>query len=155
MTRTGGLGWLVLLLLMPSFQAKQGSSPLRYHTWIVAVLEARVEHIRLVDVSPGGCAESHRVQKICLKILKVLEIELNRTDSTLHEGEIVEITNQYLDQKSPFAAGQTIRARVRLVLPEERYDPKDPRRQWWFYPRGESESILPPRLPFTDIRILQ
>jgi len=74
--------------------------------------------------------------------------------SPVHRGEVVEVTNPSLDRVPPFRVGNTIKVRLRLVLPEDRYDPKDPRKQWWFFPEGANEDILPPRYPFAGIRIL-
>lgn len=158
---------LAILMLISPLPSSHASSPLRYHTYMVAVIEAFVEDIRLVDISPMGPHESSRersprsgegmgkVQKISLKIVKVEKIELNRTGSLIHQGDSLEVTNQYLDQKPPFAPGETIRVRVRLVLPEERYDRQDPRKQWWFFPQSEPEGILPPRLPFTGMEVVR
>jgi hypothetical protein len=158
---------LATLMLVSPLPSSHASSPLRYHTYMVAVIEASVKDIRLVDTSPMGPHKSSRersprsgegmgkVQKISLKIVKVERIELNRTGSLIHQGDSMEVTNQYLDQTPPFAPGETIRVRVRLVLPEERYDRQDPRQQWWFFPQGEPEGILPPRLPFTGIQVVR
>ncbi len=157
----------VILLLIPSLGARQTSSPLRYQTFMAGTIEAVVQEIRLVDISPGlpahsspermpaGGARPDKVQKIFLEIRRVVKIELNHTGSRIHRKDVIEVTNQYLDQSPPFAVGDTIRARVRLVQPEERYDPKDPRRQWWFFPRGQEENALPPRLPFAGIKVVR
>ena len=167
MKRIGSFVLLAALMLISPLPSSHAASPLRYHTYMVTVIEASVEDIRLVDISPMGTHECSRersprsgegmgkVQKISLKIVKVERIELNRTGSLIHQGDSIEVTNQYLDQEAPFAPGETIRVRVRLVLPEERYNPKDPRQQWWFFPQGEPERILPPRLPFTGIQVLR
>ncbi len=168
MNKISLFGSLTILLLIPQMPMRQGISPLRYHTYLVADVEALVKEIHLVDVglmgqpqsppekySRSGDVTPARVQKISLKIAKIRKIELNRTGSPFRKGDIIELTNQYLDQKPPFAAGQTIRVRIRLVLPEERYNPKDPRREWWFYPPGEPESVRPSRLPFAGIRIVR
>ncbi len=152
------------LLLTSSLGARQTSSPLRYQTFMAGTIEAVVQEIRLVDISPAhpspermsvGSARPDKVQKIFLEIHRVVKIELNRTGSRIHRKDLIEVTNQYLDQSPPFAAGDTIRARIRLVLPEERYDPKDPRRQWWFFPRGQEQCALPPRLPFAGIKVVR
>lgn len=153
-----------LMLLAPIFPG-QAAAPLRYHTYLVAVIEARVNDIRLTDIPSLGTPEPSRersprsgdaqVQKISLKITKVVNIELNRTGALMRPGDSLEVTNQFLKQQPPFTPGQTIRARVRLVLPEERYEPQDPRQQWWFFPTGEPAGILPPRHPFTGIEVVR
>jgi len=164
MKRTRRFVLLVIILLMPPLPSSQASSPYNYHTYLVAVIEAYVTNIRLVEVpamptcvpSPagGGRDRMEWVQKISLKILKVEKMELNRTGSDIYPGDIIEVTNQFLDQKPPFSPGETIRVRVRLVLPEERYHPQDPRQQWWFFPPGEAESFHP-RRPFIGIQAVR
>jgi hypothetical protein len=166
--KTSRFASLALLLLIPQLPTRQGLSPLRYHAYKVAVVEALVQEIHTVDISPmrppdfspesfsrSGDAGPGKVQIISLKLAKIKKIELNRTGIPIHKGDVLEVTNQYLDQQPPFAPGQTIRVRVQLVLPEESYDPKDPRQQWWFFPQAESESILPPRLPFTGVEVVR
>lgn len=142
----------------------QGSSPLRYHTYVVVSVEARVEDIRLVHRAPTAPQEwrdrspewrGGDVQEVILRITKVETIELNRTGSLIRPGDSLRVINQYLEEKPPFAVGDSIRARVRLVLPEERYYPQDPRQQWWFFPPGEPKDISPPRLPFTGIQLVR
>ncbi len=146
----------VLLAPLPPSQA---AAPLRYHTFMAAVIEARVAGMRLADITPlvtgfpPGRGVPLQVQKISLKILKVEKMELNRTGSPLQPGETIEVINQYLDEKAPFAPGETIRGRVRLVLPEERYNAQDPRKQWWFFPPGEPEGFHP-RHPFSGIQVV-
>ncbi len=151
------------MLMMISPLSSLGTSPLRYHTFLVAKVEARVETIRSVYLPGADPAETRErsprwkggeVQEIILRSTRIENVELNRTGSPLRAGDSLTVTNQYLDQKPPFADGDTIRVRVRLVLPEERYDAQDPRRQWWFCPPGEPLDG-PPRLPFVGVQVIR
>ena len=144
-----------------------GVTPLNYRTYAIAQLEARVEKICTIRVPTQDTNKSmskrgsvNAIQQVEVQIisLKVTEIEKFVSRHPLvpavHQGEVVKVSNPYQDRVPPFQVGDTIKVKLRLVLPEERFDPKDPRKQWWFFPEGANENILPPRYPFAGIRIL-
>ena len=151
--------WVILILLLPL--PALSVTPLYYHTFAIAEIEATVEKISLTGVPTlktddfmrgKPLAESTQimeVQKIYLKVKRVINLE-KRDDlvAPVTEGEVIEVTNPFVDQNPPFKTGETIQTRIRLVLPEEKYDPRDPRKQWWFFPPGEVEKGFPPRRPF-------
>ncbi len=143
-------------------------TPLYYHTFAVAEIEASVEEICIVGIPTLKTDEFMRgkskeesmyireVQKIRLKVIRVIKFE--RKDSKVEnilEGETIKITNPFTDQTPPFKVGDKIKTRIRLVLPEETYNPQDQRKQWWFFPLGEKEDIFPPRHPFKGIKVIE
>ncbi|MEW6416518.1 MAG: hypothetical protein AB1480_00135 [Nitrospirota bacterium] len=143
-------------------------TPLYYHTFAVAEIEASVEEICIVGIPTLKTDEFMRkksreestyvmeAQKIRLKVKRV--IKFKKRDATVPaiiEGKTIEMTNPFADQKTPFKVGDRIKVRVRLVLPEEKYNPGDPRKQWWFFPAGEKEDTFPPRHPFGGIKIIE
>jgi hypothetical protein len=136
-------------------------TPLYYHTFAIAKIEACVEEILSVGIPTLKTEEwmlkksreestyIREVQKISLKVLRVIEFEKRDPGvSSLTQGTTIIVTNLFMDQKPPFKAGDRIEVRVRLVLPEQEYNPGDQRAQWWFFPKGEKEDISPPRRPF-------
>ena len=145
------------------------ASPLLYHTHAVAKLEACVEGIRTMSLQLPNFQEDSRgrmpspelnpedsVQKISLRVLRVNDFEAKeKTVPPIVDGQVIEVTNPYLDQAPPFKPGDTIAVRLRLVLPEQHFAPEDPRQQWWFFPEGEAEGILAPRRPFVDVKIIR
>ena len=141
---------------------------LHYNTFAVADIEAYVEKICLAGVPTLKTDEFmlkrpmkesvyiREVQKISLKIKKIKIFEKRGLKvSPVVEGETIEATNPFTDQKPPFKVGDRIKVRVRLVLPEEEYNSMDPRLQWWFFPIGEKEDIFPPRHPFKEINVME
>lgn len=155
---------ILFLLLFPSdiFSV----TPLYYHTFAVAEIEAHVEKISIVEIPtiktnefmqkrpPEESMFIAKAQKISLRIEKIIRFEQNDTTiPALLEGETIEVTNHFMDQKPPFNVGDKIKTRVRLVLPEEKYNHEDSRKKWWFFPRGEKKDISPPRHPFKGIEI--
>jgi len=151
------LTFLVLLFPIPAFSV----TPLYYHTFAIAEIEASVEEICTVGVPTLKTEEFMRgkskeestyireVQNISLKVIQVIKFEKKDAKvENILEGKTIKITNPFTDQKPPFKVGDKIKTRIRLVLPEEKYNPKDPRKQWWFFPAGEKEDIFPPRNPF-------
>jgi hypothetical protein len=145
-----------------------GVSPLYFHTHAIARIEARVEKIGTVQVpvkdsseflprkSPETVTPPVDVQKISLRVLKVIEyIPKHAAVPSIRYGQIIDVMNPYADQVPSFKAGDKLKTRIRLVLPEEQFDPKDPRKQWWFYPEDAKEDIFPPRHPFRGVSIIK
>ena len=159
---------ILLSLVFFSAALVHGGSPFYFHTHAIARIEAAVEKKEIMQVPVKNSSKSLQrestqtatplvdVQKISLRILKVTEyISKHAAVPPIRYGQIIEVTNPYLDQVPAFEAGDKIRIRVRLVLPEEEFDPKDPRKQWWCYPEDEKEDIFPPRHPFKDINVIR
>lgn len=158
---------LSFLLVLAATGGAPAASPLRYQSFAIVTVEASVAAIRVVEI-PVGLPEQYEpqrspqpttvkveLQKVRLRILRVLHTELNRLSILpARPGDTIEVTNQYLDQPPPFAVGDKIRARLRLVLPEDKYDPADPRQQWWFFPPDDVDSISAPRQPFKGIILI-
>lgn len=153
---------LVVLLIYST--AIFAVTPLYYHTFAIAEIEAYVEGIRHIGVPTLDTNEfmqkktlkesifTGEVQKISLKVIRSIKFKKKEPMvPDIRVGEMLEVTNSYVDQKPPFKIGDKIKVRLRLVLPEEKYNPKDERLQWWFFPKGEKEDISPPRQPFKGI----
>jgi hypothetical protein len=143
------------------------ASPLYFHTHAVADIVALVAADTLVpladlhtesmvaDHPPAAAAYSENVQIITLKILRVVRFEAQDPGvSPLLPGDSIQITNPFLDQSPPFRPGDSIETRIRLVLPAEAYDPRHPRKQWWFFPTDDRDPISAPRRPFIGVRKL-
>ena len=160
---------LIPLLVFLTTTSPQADSPLYFHTHAIAHISARVVGISTIPVAsttsgvdiPGQRPEapnpSHTadIQIFTLRIKKVHQY--SSTDSSVPRmivDQLVKVTNPYTDQKPSFTIGDTIKVRLRMVLPEERFDPQDSRKQWWFHPHGALESISPPRRPFKGIQVL-
>ena len=157
---------MAFLLVLTVMDGVVAASPLHYQSFVIVTLDASVVAICEIDISEGrsGQYEPQRspqpttvveLQKVKLRILRVLHIKLNRLSAPpIRTGDTIEVINQYLDQPPPFAVGDKIRVRLRLVFPEDQYDPLDPRQQWWFFPPDEIDSIGPPRQPFRGITLI-
>jgi len=158
----------VLGLVFLSAAVVHGLSPLYFHTHAIARIEARVEKISTVRVPvkdsgeflPRKMPETPTppvdVQKISLRVLKVIEFTPKHSAAPpIRNGQLIDVTNPYADQMPTFKAGDKLKTRIRLVLPEEQFDSKDPRKQWWFYPEDATEDIFPPRHPFRGISIIK
>ena len=106
--------------------------------------------------TPERVAPPIDIQKISLRVLKVIEyIPKQSAVPPIRNGQIIDVTNPYADQVPSFKASDKLGARIRLVLPEEQFDARDPRKQWWFYPQDAKEDIFPPRHPFRGITIIK
>jgi hypothetical protein len=145
---------------------------LRYHTHYVAIVDARVEHIAVIDrpvvdtwqwlgqrKSPQESTVLLPAQEIRLMIERVSQLEgrNSRTDTPspiLFPGIQIDVINPFMDQQPPFKVGDWIRVRIRLVSPEPVFSVRDPQNQWWFYPPGNPEEISPPRFPFAGVEFL-
>lgn len=154
---------IFLLIILAIFLPINALSvtPLYYHTFAIAQIEACVEEIVSIGIptlktdelmlkkSREESTYIRDIQKISLKVLRVIEFEKRdpRVPS-LFEGAMIVITNPFTDQRPPFKVGDRIAVRVRLVLPEQEYNPEDQRKHWWFFPKGEKEDIFPPRRSF-------
>jgi len=154
----------IMVVFLTGVDSVYGMSSLYYHTYAVARVIANVQEILtepiasqsskpLISPKPlNNRIRSVDIQKISLRIIKLIEfLELNHKVPELVEGQIVVLTNPYVDQVPPFKVGDNIKTRIRLVLPEEQFDHQDPRKQWWFFPEGTEAEFYPPRFPFQAI----
>ena len=159
---------VLLSLVLPHITVVYGVSPLYFHTHAIARIEAYVEKIDIIQVPLKDISESLpekspklvtppvEVQKISLRVLKVIEyIPKHAAVPPIRYDQMIEVSNPYTDQVPSFKTGDKINTRIRLILPDAQFDPKDPRKQWWFYPEDAKEDIFPPRNPFRGISIIK
>jgi len=156
--------FLILLRMFPGLA--EGASPLFYRTLAFGQVEARVEKICIAQVPFRDTTLMERrepdrdgyveVQIISLQVLEIENFTIEAANvPEIVEGQTLDIVNPYPEQIPALKTGQKIRARIRLVIPEEQFNPEDPRLQWWLYPPGAEESISPPRDPAPAIEILE
>jgi hypothetical protein len=149
------------------------ASPLRYHTYYVAMVDARVEQIAvikkpMVDTEqwlrqrkpPQESLIDWPTQEVRLTVKRVVTSRESHSGSpvppvTLLPGTHIDVINPFIDQQPPFGVGDAIRVRLRLVSPEPVFRANDARNQWWFYPLGQPEEISPPRFPFAGVELLK
>jgi len=160
--------WSTAALTHVSASGLLCASALYYHTYAVARLDVEVENIT-VALIPGldttrfsqerrgqEAASTVEQQLLRFRVLRVDELDAREASVPgIGAGETLVVTNPHVDEKLPFQVGDRLRIRIRLVLPEEQFDPDDSRAEWWFFPAGEQEDIFPPRDPFRGITVIE
>ena len=154
--------------LLPIIMFSEKTVPLKYNQHYTAKVEAIVTNIYkiqvpTIDTNKAMAQRSAEktvfmmpVEKIVLKIRSIFcgqELSKNSSDF-IKEGNIIEITNPWQDQKPSFKVGDCILAWVQLVSSSETLSQSDKNAQWWFYNPEETYSNSPPRKPFKNIIIL-